>query len=413
MYQVDIASLRSTARAASERRAGVLVPQAILVLGFVSCMTDISSEMVASILPIYAIQYLQFSPLQFGLIDGLYQGVGAIARLASGVIGDRWQRHKVVALVGYGMSAVCKLAMWLVPGTPLSLATTIAVDRTGKGVRTAPRDAMISMHASESNLAAAFGVHRALDTAGVVIGPLTAFLVMRWMSGYDVVFAFSFAAALIGLAALALLIEEPPSARRSTAPSLQSMRQASTNPRFRTVLTVGGLLNATVMGDAFLYLLLQRQSGVDFGSLPLFYVTTAIAFLALAIPMGRLADRVGRARVFLGGHLLVVILYAVALALPLNTAGVVLCLAIYGAYYAATDGVLAALVSGLGSQEVLGSRLGAIGTVTSLARLFGAIVCGALWSWQGPMAALAFALTSTLALLAGLGRHLLQLDDRS
>jgi MFS family permease len=413
VYQVDIASLRSTARAASDRRAAVVVPRAILVLGFVSCMTDISSEMVASILPLYAIQYLQFSPLQFGFIDGLYQGVSAIARLASGVIGDRWQRHKLVALAGYGMSAACKLGMWLIPGSTASLAAMISIDRTGKGVRTAPRDAMISMHASESNLAAAFGVHRALDTAGVVIGPLTAFLVLRWLSGYETVFAISFGAALIGLAALALLIEDSPAARKTTAPSLRSMVEASSHPQFRTVLAVGGLLNATVMGDAFLYLVLQRHAAIDMTALPLFYVTTAVFFLAFAIPMGQLADRVGRARVFLGGHVLVAILYAAALALPLNAAGVIVCLALYGAYYAATDGVLAALITGLGSTEVVGSRLGAVGTATSLARLCGAIVCGAIWSWQGPMAALGFTLASTLVVLAGFGPRLLKLDDRT
>lgn len=148
----------------------------MLLLGLVSCFTDISSEMVSSILPIYLLVELQLSPLQFGLVDGLYQGVTAIARLGSGVVADRWHRYKAVAVAGYAMSAVCKLGLLAVGHAPAGLATVIAVDRTGKGLRTAPRDAMISLSARGGDMAAAFGVHRALDTIGVVVGPLLAYL---------------------------------------------------------------------------------------------------------------------------------------------------------------------------------------------------------------------------------------------
>jgi MFS transporter len=190
VYQLDIASLRSVATLRPEPRRRFRVSRTILLLGCVSCLTDISSEMVSSILPIYMLVQLQFSPLQFGIIDGLYQGVGAVARLGSGLLADRWHRHKLMAGIGYAMSALCKLGLLVIPGSPASLATMIAIDRTGKGVRTAPRDAMISLNAPPSNLAAGFAVHRAFDTAGVIIGPLVAYLVLQSLSdGFDVVFA--------------------------------------------------------------------------------------------------------------------------------------------------------------------------------------------------------------------------------
>lgn len=412
VYQLDIASLSSVAALRPEERRRFRVSQTILLLGCVSCLTDISSEMVSSILPIYMLVQLQLSPLQFGIIDGLYQGVGAVARLGSGLLADRWHRHKLVAGIGYGMSALCKLGLLVLPGSAASLATMIAIDRTGKGVRTAPRDAMISLNAPPSNLAAGFAVHRAFDTAGVIIGPLVAYVVLKSISdGFDVVFAVSFAAALIGLAVLVLLVDSP-GASRSATTSFRTMMAACADPQFRTVLTAGAFWNLTVMSDAFLYLILQRHGASAIENLPLFFITTAVAYLALAIPAGRLADRVGRARVYLGGHVIVASLYAVVLAVPLNTTGVIACLLVYGAYYAATDGVLSALVSGIVRRDSLGTSLGTVGTATSLARLCGSVLFGALWAWRGPSAAVTFALIGTIVVAICFSRRLLALDRR-
>jgi len=413
VYQLDVASLGHVARAASQPSAKVRVARTIVLLGCVSCLTDISSEMIASVLPIYLLTQLQFSPLQFGIVDGLYQSVSAIARIASGIIADRWRGHKPVATFGYALSAVCKLGMLVLPGSPASFAALIAIDRTGKGVRTAPRDAMISSSAAPSDLATGFGVHRAFDTAGVVVGPLIAFFVLRSMAdGFNVIFALSLAAAVLGLGVLVLLVHDQPGNEPTTKPSFGTMLGVCTNPQLRPVLMIGALLNVTVMGDAFLYVILQRLGAGAVENLPLFYVITSVGFLALAVPVGRLADRIGRARVYLAGHAAVVGVYAIALGLPLNAAGLTGCLLLYGAYYAATDGVLAAIVGGIVPREVLGSSLGAIGTATSLARLGGSVLLGALWTWQGPGLALGFASVGTIVVAGGFGRHLLQLDAR-
>jgi MFS family permease len=400
VYELDAASLRSARTAASTPPPRVTA--VVWYLGFVSFFTDISSEMVSSVLPIYLLVQLQLSPLQFGIVDGLYQGVGAIARLASGFVSDRWGRHKIVAAIGYGISAVCKLGLLAVGSAPAALATLISIDRTGKGLRTAPRDALISLNTRDSDLGAAFGVHRALDAAGVVVGPLLAYLILRATPGrFDAIFVVSFAAAIIGLGVLLLLVDDVHGAASPGSRKLLSDFRALTRHRgFISILVTGVMLNVAVMSDAFLYLMLLRRSGMDTATLPLLFMGTACAYLALAVPFGRLADRAGRARVFVGGYAIVAGIYGAALVVDLGTPGLIACLVIHGAYYAATDGVLAALASSVVPAGLRASGLASVGTATSVAKLGGSILLGALWSWAGPSAVLGFGCVATLAVLA-------------
>jgi sugar phosphate permease len=249
VYQLDVGSLRA-ARTLAPGAGGLpwlRVSRTVLLLGIVSCFTDISSEMVASILPIYLLTHLQFSPIQFGVVDGLYQGVGAVARLASGMVADRWQQYKAVAAVGYGLSAICKLGLLVAGTAPGAVATIISVDRTGKGLRTAPRDALISLSARASNLAASVGVHRTLDTAGVIGGPLVAFFVLRAVpDGFDMVFVLSFAAAIVGLGVLVLLVEDAQERTTGAKPSMRMMLAATLAPELRPIVATGILLSVTV-----------------------------------------------------------------------------------------------------------------------------------------------------------------------
>src|SRR6478735_8504286 len=194
-------------------RAGRLkerVGGTVLLLGICSLLTDISSEMVSAILPLYLVHTLGFSPLQYGLVDGLYQGASAIVRLASGFLGDRLGKHKVIATFGYGLSAVCKLALAMVGSALGALSAIILLDRTGKGIRTAPRDAMISLTAPEKELGLAFGVHRAMDTAGAMLGPVIAFALLAVAPGaFSSLFLISFFIGLLGFGVIALLVREP------------------------------------------------------------------------------------------------------------------------------------------------------------------------------------------------------------
>jgi MFS family permease len=357
--------------------------------------------MVSSVLPIYLLVHLQLTPLQLGLVDGLYQGVNAAVRLIGGYVADRWQRYKAVAAAGYFISAICKLGLLAAGAVPSAVAAVISIDRTGKGLRTAPRDAMISLSAKGGDLGAAFGAHRALDTVGVVVGPLLAYLVLKAAPGaFDAVFVLSFAVAVVGLGVMLFFVQDTRGEKAEVeVTSLHQMLALRSNQPFVSVVFAATLLGVTVMSDAFLYLMLQRQAGLDAETLPLLFVGAACAFLVLAMPVGRLADRLGRARVFIGGHLVVMGIYAAALFFPLNLAGVILCLALHGAYYAATDGVLPALASTMLPASVRTSGLAAIGTASSLARLVGSVLLGALWTWWGPSAVLGFGLASTAAVL--------------
>src|SRR4029079_3297429 len=203
MYTLDWVRIFTRPSATSRRR----ISRVVWCLGITSFFTDVSSEMVSSILPIYLVSYLHLSPVPFGAIDGLYQGFAAIARLAGGFLADRWRNHKAVAAFGYALSALCRVG--LLAGHAWSLvAATIAIDRTGKGIRTAPRDALISLSTDRRDLASAFGLHRSLDAAGAMLGPLVAFVLLSLTHGsFDAIFVVSFCAAVIGVVVIVLFVD--------------------------------------------------------------------------------------------------------------------------------------------------------------------------------------------------------------
>ena len=208
MYQVQdsTALLQGSRRLLSRGRKAKRVSRTVLLLGMVSLLTDISSEMVSTVLPLYLVYTLGFTPLQYGVVDGIYQGASALVRLVSGFAGDRFGRHKEVAGIGYGLSAVCKLGLLVVGSAFSAIGALVLIDRTGKGIRTAPRDAMISLSSTPDGMATSFGVHRALDTTGAMIGPLVAFgLLAIAPLAFDSIFLVSFCFAVVGLAVLVLL----------------------------------------------------------------------------------------------------------------------------------------------------------------------------------------------------------------
>src|SRR3954471_1551394 len=211
MYTLESASsLRRARRSLLKGRLRQRIGGTVLLLGTCSLLTDVSSEMVSAILPLYLVATLGFSPLQYGIVDGLYQGASALVRLAAGFIGDRLGRHKTVASFGYGLSAVCKLGLAAIGGAWAGLSGIILLDRTRKGLRTAPRDAMISLTAPKRDLGLAFGIHRAMDTAGAMIGPLIAFaLLSQAPDAFHSLFLISFFVAVLGFGVIALLVREP------------------------------------------------------------------------------------------------------------------------------------------------------------------------------------------------------------
>lgn len=364
------------------------VARVVVMLGFVSLLTDISSESVAAILPLYLTTVLGLSTLAYGLVDGLYQGVSALVRVLAGMVADRTDQPKWVAFFGYGLSCVARVFL-LLADTVAAITGVVTADRIGKGVRTAPRDAMIAAATPTSDLGRAFGVHRTLDTIGAAVGPLLAFLIL-WLipDGYRTVMVVSLASAVMGVALLGLLV---PNRRRRPVLEPVAVRirwREIADPRLLRLLVVAGGLGLLTVGDGFIYLALLDRSQFAVAWFPLLYVGTNVVYLCLAIPIGRLADRVGRARVLVCGHLALAAAYGCVL-LPGTGAGpVVASLLSLGVFYAATDGVTAAVAGRLVGPQVRASGIAAAQTVVAVARLFASAAFGALWFVLGPQAAL-------------------------
>jgi MFS family permease len=362
------------------------------MLGLTSLFTDVSAEMVATILPMYLLFDLHLAPAAFGVIDGLYQGAAALVRIFGGVAADRSRRYKEVAVVGYGLSAIARVGLLVVGNIWTLLAGVIMVDRLGKGIRTAPRDALISFNSRPEELGTAFGVHRALDTAGAMIGPVIAFGVLALAPGaYDAVFVISLCTAVIGLGFLTLFVQNPPppptapavAAGQPQSLSFKTAAQLLRVPGVSQLLLVGTALSLATISDGFLYVTMQRRVQFAAKFFPLLYVATAAIFMLLAVPLGRLADRVGRARVFIGGYAMLILVYVSLLVPWTGAVPVIIDLALLGAYYAATDGVLMALAGAVLPTEQRASGMALLTTGTSLARLAGSILFGLLWTWRG------------------------------
>ncbi len=391
----------------------------VLLLGATSLFADVSAEMVSTTLPIYLLVTLQLSPFQIGLTDGIYQGAAILVRVISGMIADRWRKPKHVAAAGYAMSAACRLGLLIAGSSWIAISSVTMLDRIGKGIRTAPRDAMIAASNRSDRLATAFGVHRAMDTAGAMLGPLLAVVVLAAApQGYDAVFVVSFCVALIGVAIIVLFVKNPAHGSgevsaddRSTTPASVSstrIRALLRQKEFRVLIAVGSALSLVTVSDSLLYLALQQRMTFAVGVFPLLYVVTALSFMVLAIPMGRLADRIGHRRVFLLGYGLLFAAYALLLSPIMNGVVVVLMLATLGAYYAATDGVLMALASRLLPPDMLATGLALVTTGTGVARLLASMLYGVFWERSGADVTLIFFALALIGILCAVSRTILR-----
>lgn len=371
------------ARPARPARGG-RVAGAVVATGFVSFFTDISSEMVTAVLPLFLILQVGLTPLQYGVVDGLYQGVSVAVRLVGGYLSDRWRRPKWVCAVGYGLSAVTKLAFLRV-GSASATGLVVAVDRTGKGLRTAPRDAIIAATSPPAGFGRAFGTHRAMDTAGAMVGPLLAFVILAAIpNSFDSVFVTSFWFAVVGLAVLVLFVPDVRlRAVGGPAASVRAVFGLLADRRMRALVLTAASLAVLTVSDGFVYLTLQQRLSVATDVFPLFAVGMAAAYLLLAVPAGRVADRLGRWRVFLAGHLALLTGYLVLLGTSAGVVTAVVCLTLLGCYYACTDGVLAAAAAELLPDHLRGSGIALVQTAVAGGRLVSSVLFGLLWTELG------------------------------
>jgi MFS family permease len=379
-----------------------VLSQNLIALGLTSFFSDISSEMVLAVVPLFLTTSLGFSILGFGLFEAAYQGTNAVFRIWGGSVADHRQNHKRTAATGYAISAATRVGLVAsalvaaIPAVPFLLA-----DRIGKGLRTAPRDALISLSTHPSRLATAFGVHRSLDTAGALLGPLVAFVVLSQAPGaFDAVFVLSAVAAVIGVAIIATFAQEKPQAEPKTE------RRPAIRDQWRDVLAVPGMrrlaigvagLSLFTVSDAFVYLVIQRTTDLSARYFPLLFVGTAVVYLALAVPVGRLADRIGTRPVFITGHLLLIVVYLFLGFSELSLVISIACLGLLGAYYAATDGVVSAMASRLVGGHIRASGIALITVVIAVARMISAGAFGLLWQSFGRSEALTIYVVSMIA----------------
>jgi MFS family permease len=409
VYQVEASKALLKPKLWARRPAALNVPRNVIMLGLVSMLTDVSSEMVATILPLYLVFSLGASPLALGAIDGTYRGAAALVQVVSGMVSDRWRRPKQVAEAGYGISALGKLALVAAGNSIGGIGGIVAFDRIGKGIRTAPRDAMISLSSTKDSLATNFGVHRAMDSAGAMLGPLIAFgILLVAPARFDAVFVVSTLFAVLGFAVLVLNVQAKPwraPREDKPAPSLGKSAALLKDQRFVLLLIAAGLLSVASVSDALIYVGLQRKIDFEPAVFPLLYVITAVAFMVLAIPMGRLADRIGRVQVLLGGFALLFVTYAALMFSSLGYFGLFLSLIALGGYFAASEGVLTAIAGAVLPDDQQATGIGILITVVSIGNFLSSVAFGALWlvlGLQGAVIVFAVALAVALAISAPL-----------
>ncbi|WP_026425878.1 MFS transporter [Actinokineospora inagensis] len=379
------------------------VPTTVLLLGTVSLLTDISSEMVTAFLPVYVIFNLQMSYLQLGLLDGIYTGATAILRLVGGHVSDRVRRHKAVAVAGYGLSAVMKLVFPSVGASSVGLGGVLAVDRAGKGLRTGPRDALISLVTPKEKLGEAFGVHRTMDTVGALLGPLATFVMLTWLTTRPgPIFMISFCFAALGVIVLISFVRQPRLERVPGKPVTMGATLALLRNRgMRRTTIAAGLLGLATISDAFVFVVLQKVSGVAPTWLALMPVGTALTFLLAATPLGKLADKIGRWRMFFAGHVVLFVVYLLLLGPFSGVILVIVALALHGLFYAATDGVLMAHGSTLVPDHLRAGGLSIVQTGQALARFASSVFFGLFLQSLAFSSAVLIAIGALAAALVG------------
>jgi MFS family permease len=366
-------------------------------LGLVSLLTDASSEMIYPLLPAFLTGPLRAGPAFLGIVEGLAESVAAVLKVLSGGVSDRLRRRKPLVVAGYALSSVVRPLVALATAPAHVLAVRV-LDRVGKGVRGAPRDALLTEVVPREDRGRAFGFQRAMDHAGAMVGPLLASAALLATSDLRVVFALAAIPAALSVATLVLGVREDecPSA---PVPERASPRSGPLEPalvRYLGVLAVFTLGNSS---DAFL-LLRAQETGVAVAAIPALWALHHLVKAGASTWGGALSDRVGRRRVILGGWGVYALAYA-GFAVASSPLAVVALFAFYGLYHALTEGAERALVADLAGPATRGRAFGLFYAVTGAALLPASLLTGVLWQRHG--AAVALGTGAALAAVAALG----------
>ncbi|MFZ1885786.1 MAG: MFS transporter [Rhodoplanes sp.] len=378
------------------------IPAGVWALGVVSLLMDVSSEMIHALLPLYLATALGASMLTIGAIEGFAEATAMIVRIVSGVLSDRLGRRKVLAAIGYGLAAFTKPVFPLAPSIAWLVAARL-IDRVGKGIRGAPRDALIADLAPEALRGASFGLRQSLDTVGALLAPLFVVVLMALTADdFILVFWIAVPPAFLAFAVILFAVRDPDRREvRVVRAPLSRMELSRLDRSYWVIVTIAAIFALARFSEAFL-LLRARSVGVPLAFAPAVMVVMNGVFALSAWPAGVLSDRIGRRGLLIAG-LAVLIIADLVLGLGSNFAWIGLGVALWGLHMGLTQGLFAALVADLCPAELRGTAFGMFNLVTGSATLTASVVAGALWDRAGPsatfLAGAVFAATALIAML--------------
>jgi len=359
------------------------VPRTVWALGFVSLFMDISSEMVHAFLPVFLVSSLGASATLVGAIEGIAEGTASVTRVFSGGLSDWFRRRKLLAVLGYGLSALTK-PVFAIAVTPIEVLAARFVDRVGKGIRGAPRDALVADVTPRAVRGAAYGIRQALDTVGGFCGPLLAILLYHAFGGdLRAVFAVAIVPGAFAVLLLVLGVEEP----RHTAVSepepvrISGRELASLDTSFWIVVAIGAVFTLARFSEAFL-VLRSQQVGFPLALVPVVMIAMNLVYAAVSSPAGGLSDRVDR-RLVLAGGLASLILADLVLACFGSIAGVLVGAGLWGLHMGLSQGLLAAMVADTAPKALRGTAFGLFHLVSGVALLLASLLAGFLWESFG------------------------------
>jgi MFS family permease len=358
------------------------MPAGVWVLGFVSMLMDISSEMIHSLLPLFLVGTLGVSMLAVGIIEGLAEATALISKVFSGALSDYLGKRKALAVLGYAMGALTKPVFAMASGVGAVVAARF-IDRVGKGIRGAPRDALLADITHPSIRGAAFGLRQSLDTVGAFAGPLLATgLMLAWANDFRAVF---WVAVIPGVLAVLLLLvgfREPEHERpRGAVNPIRREALARLGRRYWWVVGVGAVFTLARFSEAFL-VLRAAQLGVQVAWVPLVMVAMNLVYAASAYPFGKLSDTVSHGRLLAAG-LIVLIASDLVLASASSLVGLGLGVALWGVHMGMTQGLLAAMVADTAPDDLRGTAYGFFNLFSGLALLASSVIAGVLWDAMG------------------------------
>mgnify|MGYP001615582328 CR=1 FL=1 len=377
------------------------------MLGFVSLFMDISSELIHGLLPVFMVTSLGASALAVGVVEGVAEATALIVKVFSGVLSDYLGKRKVLAVVGYGLGALSK-PLFALALTVNWVFAALFIDRIGKGIRGAPRDALVADLAPPEIRGAAYGLRQSLDTVGAFLGPLLGIgLMLIWAGDFRTVFWFALIPAFIAVVLLVFGVHEPgaPAGRKPAAP-IQWATLAEMGGAYWFVVAVGGVFTLARFSEAFLILRAQQQ-GLPDSYAPLVLVVMSLVYALSAYPLGKLADRMSHLKLLAAG-LIVLIAADLVLAQAQGLIAVALGVALWGLHLGMTQGLLATMVANAAPAHLRGTAFGFFNLASGIAMLVASVLAGLLWDRLGAgvtfYAGAAFS-TAALLMLALRGRR--------